>query len=176
MNRGLEPITPPEPTARLRGTFDSAETRRFRVQFWRLVIDTQFRVTAVLILGLPLLLILPTQGARIVWLLNLFIWLILSLIFTFVDGLLRETRVNPTGIRIGPFIQPVEIQWQHLILVRSIRLPFFRYLRLKNNMNGRNPLLPLFHIDQRAFEDAVIQLAPPGNPLRSYFEAQRRAP
>jgi hypothetical protein len=53
---------------------------------------------------------------------------------------------------------------------RRIRFPFISYLKVRSE--GRSLWLPLFHKEQDELEREIIELAPPGNPLRSYFEAK----
>lgn len=65
---------------------------------------------------------------------------------------------------------PTSFDWQDIEIVRPINLGGFRSLRLYSTQSKRVIWLPLYLSDRKGFKSAVMQFAPPDNPLRRYLE------
>lgn len=176
MNRGLEPIAPPEPTAAIKPAISSYT--EYAWGFW-----PYFRYNCI--------------GSS--WSMP-FLWLILLNLHSIPDlligTLVASVFIVGAGFAISAFYWKFKrtkitseqmwahtfwgggrwIRWETIERAQLINLPFAHYLRIRTTQKGPVIWLPLFHERQTEFERQIIQLAPPGNPLRSYFEAQRRAP
>ena len=79
---------------------------------------------------------------------------------------------NPDGLRARNFWGLArEVRWDEITRVTPIRwLIWTRFARLSTARCKNIVWLPLFLREQTEFERAVEQWAPPGNPLRRFFD------
>lgn len=173
MNRGLEPIAPPEPTRDRTPTPAplSGEWRTFRVRFGPLYGFGSLTISTACLLFFSPFLFFPLPYSKAwVFVLALAEGCLLAGFTTLVDYFMYSTGVNQEGILIRRSRKNPLYRWDEMENCRCIRLPFIAYVKVRC---GRRSLwLPLFHRKQDELERAVREFAPLGNPLRSYFESE----